>query len=331
MSTSSKALTGRELADKFFVSLQTLKRLLETLPANDRPGHPDRFLWRPNWQVWAKQQLGFTVDCPPDSETRRRLHFPLNVLAIGPSPLERIDALISWCRLQVGRAVDSEIEPSFTVYPSQAQVKYDDLRAFHLGGQILNISGSDPASCLQRHSQIDEGFTRAKRATVDIPISHVWRTVYALRKEPRSDSPPMTYTQFAVLCAVRSKLGRKVVCTCTVPEIQRRALGYLTAAEMENGLPQRTDGVTKPLSRQNIRTALDTLVKWQVLRRFTPFIGKVAKPCWFWVDPKLGKRDVAALAMDKHRKRKPGLRTTARAERAVDRYLSQSVQNEILP
>ena len=199
--------------------------------------------------------------------------FPLRALSAFETPLERLDSLLGYCVIDVGRKLVEERSGDA-----------DDLEeVWKMGCGCLGVkfSGKDSAKWQQkRREAVLAACGDEPQATVTISTRFFWNCIYGLRKKPQEK--PMSYREFSVLCAILSKIGDKEFASCSWKEVQRRALGYVNEAEMNKGLPKRTDGA-KPLSRQQVRDTVETLERLGFFARYTVGNGKASFQTYYSV------------------------------------------------
>ncbi len=185
--------------------------------------------------------------------------FPLRALSAFATPLERMENLVGYCVIDVGRKLVEERSGDA-----------DDLEAvWKMGCGCLNVlsQGKSAAERCEKEYDAVVGICGLHpQANITVRTNFFWNCLYELRKN--SPEKPMSYREFSVLCGILSKIGDKELASCSVKEIQRRALGYVNEVEMKKGLPQRLDGA-KPLSRQQVRDTVATLDQLGFFARFT--------------------------------------------------------------
>lgn len=261
------------------------------------------------------------------SASGKFFNYPLIVLAYGTSPRERLETLVMWAIIDVGRislkhwqnrintpapaqvvqyfrrsAKLRQNEASDPVW--QAYARLDKLAETYgidgtdidgyiwaLGVETLGLDAAwrDAKSCLAAHGRLASFIERMPQQTgrTDKELSWVrgmkaeW-VLAALRHETQRQGEQLSYAHWAVLSAVLSKIGtNKPPCkTVTWPEIQRRALGYVTNEEMQLALPFRQDAA-KPLSRDMIDRRTQQLAVRGFFVRHVPKIGGKSLPAWY--------------------------------------------------
>lgn len=237
--------------------------------------------------------------------------FPLRALAVFDSPLNRLDNLVGYCVHDVGTK-QQNVAVTATMKP--------DERLRHIwdtGRKWLNVdwTGSTAHSqCKREHDEVVAKCGTGSQATVSIRADWLWNCLSELRRQEREK--PLNYREFSVLCAILSKLGDKDLESCTWQEIQRRALGYTTEAQMKERLPYRTDGA-KPLTRQQIRSTLNDLERCGFFARYAVGNGEKCFLTYFsFKMPKQELKAKAVAAFTKRRRRGPIRRTQADKDEA---------------
>lgn len=209
--------------------------------------------------------------------------FPLWALSAFETPKERLDKLVGYCVIAVG---SKQIEDANEVYKTEDAWKH--------GCKLLNVTWTGKNAhkdALREFQTIALECTGKNKATVSISTSFFWNCVCGLRGT--AADKPLSYREFSVLCAVLSKIGDKEFASCSWREIQRRALGYASAADMAAHLGKRADQAS-PLSRQQIRDTLDDLNRCRFFARFSVGNGKRSFLTYFSVRMQLA--DLAAAA-----------------------------------
>jgi hypothetical protein len=200
--------------------------------------------------------------------------FPLIGLAYGKNFIERLDTLISYSLVRVGRSVWNELDEEAQ---EQRISEFDNKRTrpadfrkrkkdypILLGAQIVGAALWSIARTVENHDAF-ESFRRAFEAGFGCDAEVRIRT--DLMFEARNGR--FKYVHFAVLAAAYSVLGTKKFAPITRSMIQRRAAGYKSIKVSEGMRANREDGAT-PLTTKQIRTALDTLEKKGFLVRVNP-------------------------------------------------------------
>lgn len=240
--------------------------------------------------------------------------FPLRVLSGFASPLERLENVIGYCVMDVGQRVLSET--------GQSGATKDEHRSlvWKIGCNVLSVtsSGKGADKRLQdEHDAVVWHCGEAAQATVSIRADWLWNCLYGLRNDEDKPEMPLSYREFSVLCAILSKLGDKDLESCTWQEIQRRALGYTTEAQMKERLPYRRDGA-KPLTRQQIRSTLNDLERCGFFARYA--VGNGEKCFLTYFSFKMPKQELKAkayTAFTKRRRRGPIRRTQGDKDEAA--------------
>jgi len=247
------------------------------------------------------------------------LNPPLSVLAYGSSWKERMETLLMWgvfdvgtrtlenYRLKEGQAdfeAEGRMEKLYDQYHDELskvrEGQWDDVLRWALGMETLgwNVKSRDMAVCKAAYERLEAFSDQRQRVLKRDPSKRVFvrglqtewlaRAAKAVRdNEKPTNKVVFTESHFAVLMAVLSKVGghddsgKPRVNTVTWPEIQYRAMGYLSKKEMDADLPLRSDGA-QPLTQWQIdRRAkqLDTPLNYFV--RYVPMIGQKALPAWY--------------------------------------------------
>ncbi|MBL9115458.1 MAG: hypothetical protein JNJ83_10670 [Verrucomicrobiaceae bacterium] len=178
-----------------------------------------------------------------------------------------------------------------------------------MGCKVLNVdsSGAGADKRLQNeHDNVVKHCGLAAQATVSIRAEWFWNCLYGLRGNEDRPDMPLSYREFSVLCAILSKLGNKDLESCTWQEIQCRALGYTTKAEMNRLMPHRRDGA-KALTRQQIRSTLNDLERCGFFARYAVGNGEKCFLTYFSFKG-LNRTELAKRALEAYgqrRRRRP--------------------------
>lgn len=215
--------------------------------------------------------------------SEKYIRFPLWALAYGKSIHDRMHTLLRWAVIDAGRKGVAACEAgNFTrldkLEPPQEQCRAEDGEAWAMGCEILNVNRQavKVKECLEHHAALEKFIDamnvrcrrdRDSRCWVLLPMSWFWRAYFPACGHQGDD--PMPWDYFAVLCAIKSKVGADGRATVTWLEIQRRSLGYLTQDDMQRCLPLRQDGA-KPYSRDVIRNRCDRIRADRMLLSYTP-------------------------------------------------------------
>lgn len=249
--------------------------------------------------------------------------FPLRVLSGFATPLERLDKTIGYCVMDVGYKLVKPAEKA------ELTPDYYRLLAWERGREKLNVSSSGKGAdkrLQDEHDAVVYHCGTAPQATVSIRADWFWNCIYGLRGNADRPDMPLSYREFAVLCAILSKLGDKDLESCTWQEIQRRALGYTTEAQMKERLPLRTDGA-KPLTRQQIRSTLNDLERCGFFARYAVGNGEKCFLTYFSLKmPKQELKAKAVTAYTKRRRRGPIRRTQADKDEAARLWANRHKQ-----
>lgn len=249
--------------------------------------------------------------------------FPLRVLSGFASPLERLDKTISYCVMDVGKKVLADAgRVGATKEQHRSQV-------WEMGCQVLSVSSSGKGAdkrLQDEHDAVVFHCGEDAQATVSIRAEWFWNCIYGLRNSEDKREMPLSYREFSVLCAILSKLGDKDLESCTWQEIQRRALGYTTEAQMTERLPHRKDGA-KPLTRQQIRSTLNDLERCGFFARYAVGNGERCFLTYFSLKmPKQELKAKAYTAFTKRRRRGPIRRTQADKDEAARLWANRHKQ-----
>lgn len=189
--------------------------------------------------------------------------FPLRVLSVFETPIERLEKIVSYCVMDVGYKHLENSNIDAATLEAKRQLAWEH------GCKIVNVRSLGADADIRLQSEFDiinQACGTDAQATVTIKNWFLWHCLGILRgKDVES---PLSYREFSVLCAVLSKLGDKELVSCSWREIQRRALGYATKEEMARKLSSRADKA-KPLSRQQIRATLTTLERNKFFARYS--------------------------------------------------------------
>ncbi|HBJ86050.1 MAG TPA: hypothetical protein DDZ88_19725 [Verrucomicrobiales bacterium] len=211
------------------------------------------------------------------------IRFPLWALAYGKSASDRMHALLRWAVIDAGRKAVSACEAgNYTRLENlelpQERCSDEDGEAWAMGCEILNVyrQAVKVKECLEHNAKVEQFAEQMNlkcrrdkdsRCWVMLPMNWFWRAYFPACGFKRDD--PMPWDYFAVLCAIKSKIGADGMTTVTWPEIQRRSLGYLTQDDMEGCLPLRQDAA-KPYSRDVIRNRCDRIRADRMVMSYTP-------------------------------------------------------------
>lgn len=247
------------------------------------------------------------------------MKFPLWALTYGRDVKERMRTLLRWAVIQTGRDAVKKFEIENPGRLEKLEVwegewSYEDGRAAALGCEIMNVemTADLTGKYLESHANLerfmavmDERCDRRseERCSVMLPLEWFWRALYPACGWKRDG--PLSWDLFAVLCAIKSKVGRRGMAFVTWREIQCRSLGYLTETDMGRCLPHREDGV-KPYSRDVIRARARRIRAGPMMLSYTPSVrGENGKEAWKpvaygygvteaqlieWADAEMGKR-----------------------------------------
>ena len=282
--------------------------------------------------------------------------FPLWAMAYGRDVKDRAEVLARWAVIQTGRdAVEKfEIENPGRLEKLEepdGPWSYEDGRAWALGCEILRVSKKSVPTkgCLDSHAKLESfmdvmdercGRRSDGRCSVMLPMKWFWRAYFPAcgRKHPGPHDGPLPWDLFAVLCAIKSKVGNdpkkpkaeRGMAFVTWPEIQCRSLGYLTEDDMEQCLPFREDGV-KPYSRDVIRARARLIRADTMMMSYTPRVrGKNGKEAWKPVAYGYGVSDAQLIAWadEKMGKRAGGSKGKLRAKQEAQAELSRRMQSK---
>lgn len=255
--------------------------------------------------------------------------FPLRALSAFASPLERLDKTIGYCVMDVGKKV---LADAGHVGATKEQHRS---HVWEMGCKVLNVSlaGAGADKRMQdEHDAVVMHCGEEAQATVSIRTEWLWNCHYGLRGEANKAAMPLSYREFSVLCAILSKLGDSDLESCTWQEIQCRALGYTTKAEMVRMLPQRKDGA-RALTRQQIRSTLDDLDRNKFFGRWSFGNGERSWLTYFSFKglsrKELAKR--ATVLYGQRRRRGPLRRSEADKQLAAEQWAAFQKQRRAQP
>jgi hypothetical protein len=278
--------------------------------------------------------------------------FTLWALAYGRDQRERMQTLLRWAVIQTGRdAVEKfEIENPGRLEKLEepdGPWSYEDGQAWALGCEILRANNKKilTKECLESHAKLERfmavmdercGRRGDKRCSVMLPLEWFWRAYFPACGWKHNG--PLTWDLFAVLCAIKSKVGddpkkpknERGMAFVTWPEIQCRSLGYLTETDMERCLPLREDGV-KPFSRDVIRARARRIRAGDMMMSYTPRVrGKNGKEAWKPVAYGYGVSDTQLIAWADAQmgKRAGGYKGKLRAKQEAQAELSRRMQSK---
>lgn len=239
------------------------------------------------------------------SASGKFFNYPLIVQAYGTSPKERLETLMMWAVIDVGQSARETWESrTYDTDGYIAQRRIDKLIEMHdldygdddglawaLGMETLGLNPKwrVAKTCLAAHARLASFIERIPQQTGRTDKEMCWVrgmkakwVLAAHRHETQSQGEQLSYSHWAVLSAVLSKIGtNQPPCkTVTWPEIQRRVLGYVTAEEMQLAHPFRQDGA-EPLSRDMIDRRTQQLAVWGFFVRHVPRIGRKSLPAWY--------------------------------------------------
>lgn len=287
-------------------------------------------------------------------------NFPLIVLAYGPNEKVRLEGLVMWAIIDVGRrtylywrsqiyGVNSDLDDlqqavgRIRALIAKHGIDADwlletctDGLAWALGVETLGLNPDwrDCKACMDGHRRMETFFQQMQKATGRTAKKAVM--VYGMKAKwlldaheelcgnRKPDAVRFTYSHFAVLAAILSKVGKDKTCaTVTWPEIQRRALGYANEEEMKTAQPFRQDGV-QPLSRRQINDRLTPqLVLMNFIVRHVPKIGRKCLPAWY--SSTLPAAELVKIAEETKQKRRGGWRKRYKARQATQTALAQNL------
>jgi len=254
--------------------------------------------------------------------------FPLRALAAFEGPFIRLGNLVGYCVMDVGYKLVTPDERK-----NLALGEYQRL-AWERGGARVRVTfdGNAAQSSQKNYESVQAACGLAAQATVSIRAEWLWNCLYVLRGDADKAEMPLSYREFSVLCAILSKLGDKDLESCTWQEIQCRALGYTTKAEMVRMLPQRKDGA-KALTRQQIRSTLDDLDRNKFFGRWSVGNGERSWLTYFSFKrmsrAKLAER--ATVLYGQRRRRGPLRRTEKDKQLAAEQWAAFQKQRRAQP
>lgn len=240
------------------------------------------------------------------------INFPLVSLAYGRNQKDRIETLLQWAVIDVGkRSLATWMKPTsckleqkmaeFRLWALADQYGVDQEDhsqvAWALGLDMFGLDADwrDSEACWAAYRRLEAFMSEmshklGREGKKPVYVSNMKRdwVVAAYRSIKGSEGKKLEYSYFTVLAAVLSKIGtNKPPCkTVTWREIPCRSLGYANAEEMERGLPLRQDGA-RPFSRDRIDLRTQKLHVLKFFLRYVPKIGRKAQPAWYGsgIDP----------------------------------------------
>jgi len=270
------------------------------------------------------------------------IRFPLWAHAYGKSAGDRMHALLRWAVIDAGRKAVAACEAGNSTRLEnlelpQEQCSDEDGEAWAMGCEILKVNPQavKVKECLEHHAKVEQFAEQMNlkcrrdkdsRCWVMLPMNWFWRAYFPACGFKRDD--PMPWDYFAVLCAIKSKIGADGMATVTWPEIQRRSLGYLTQDDMEGCLPLRQDAA-KPYSRDVIRNRCDRIRADMMLLSFTPRVpgpstGKALPVAYGYG---ISEMELIEWAEKRWRKKAGGVRGKLRAMHERQAALASRIQH----
>lgn len=292
------------------------------------------------------------------STAHKFINPPLIALAYGTSERERIDTLLQWGLIDVGRRSfnywreqittgddDEVLQATGRISSLIAKLDidadewletYTDEIAWALGVETLGLHPEwrTVRPCMEAHTRLSTFFDQMQKATgrMDkkpcyvrgLKLDWLLTTWHTLHQRGNSKDDPLEYGHFAVLCAVLSKIGSNTppAKPCGCYEIQRRALGYSSAAEMEAAQPFRQDGA-QPMTRDMIDRRTQQLALRRFFVRHTPKTGKRAQAAWYGSG--IDRAKLVQIAEAAKMKAKGGWKARWRAQQAAQTAVHENV------
>jgi hypothetical protein len=293
------------------------------------------------------------------STAHKFINPPLIALAYGTSERERIDTLLQWGLIDVGRRCFQHWKKQIQAGTDAGEIlqaigrirtlidrhdidadkwleTYSDETAWALGVETLGLNPEwrTVRPCLDAHTRLSTFFDQMRKATGGMDkkpcfvhglkldwVLATWRTLW---QADNGKDDRLEYGHFAVLCAVLSKIGsnKPPAKRCGCYEIQRRALGYSSAGEMEAALPFRPDSA-QPMSRDMIDRRTQQLALAHFFVRHTPKTGKRAQTAWYGSG--IDRAKLVQIAEAAKMKAKGGWKARWRAQQAVQTALYDNV------
>lgn len=204
--------------------------------------------------------------------------FPVSALSFGmhqSGHRSRWADVLDYACLHYGRKALSEMPPhvsqdAIAAYLQKrpqvsASMKDRDQQALVLGFDRLNVnaaSGSFKAR-LEEATTVAQHCAGSPYPTVRIRTDFWWKTFM-----PENQESPISFREFAVLCAVYAAVGAKPYAKASLQMLRRYAAGYPKEADFQAALSELRPG-SLYLSPKQVRTTLDALEANQFFAKFT--------------------------------------------------------------
>jgi hypothetical protein len=199
------------------------------------------------------------------NETSGYFQFPLCTLAMGGSYKERLGQIISFAFVEAGRVMVTKLAQEIRESLGEELLDYSDTPSdYHktnsshvaamLGAREIGIRPGSLENSLRNWrtaSQFIGKFQSQHGSDATVRVKK--DLVFEVR-----DNQGMSYREFAVLCALLSRIGTKKYVRITRKQIQCRMLGYKSPPVMLAEFDKRTDGA-KPLTFRQINYTLNKL------------------------------------------------------------------------
>jgi hypothetical protein len=191
-------------------------------------------------------------------------HFPLELLAFGKNPKNRLGHVVDYCLSEVGRNLSKRMtgpelkEMACSVHnkPNDFSRSRTDCLEIVAAMKILEIAGGSIGETLAQSRVAREFHLQFSSRHGGSPFVRVKNDFLWDALDGR-----MTYREFAVIAAIYSTIGAKSYpVRITRETIQHRMLGYKSKAVMKSELASRTDGAT-PLSIWQIGRTVDSIAE----------------------------------------------------------------------
>jgi hypothetical protein len=198
--------------------------------------------------------------------TEKYFQFPMCVLAYGADFQARLNHIIGFCCVNVGKIIGGSLSSELRLCKAEEVsqmgddvIEYNEENKFHIAALLgaaqinvkikcINAIENDFKSIFRHKSKFEECHGRDVEVRVAAHI--MWDII---------NKSGISYREFSVLCAIYSCIGnKKTPVRITREHIQCRQLGYKSIAIMKKELPMRTDGA-KPLTLRQINYTVDKL------------------------------------------------------------------------
>lgn len=251
--------------------------------------------------------------------------FPLCCLAFGDDPVARLQHVVDWCCVNMGKQMGQLMtrnqlqQLAHDMPPEERPNGLNPNSAPHAtiaaGMKRLHVRGGNAAQMLRQHETLTV-FCDAIQANhgrfplVRIRADLLWDTIHG----------EMPYRNFAVLCGVYSVIGaKKYPARITRDRIRAGAMGYKNVAMMTSDvLKQRQDGA-QPLTIDQLRHTLD------VLETASCFARVQFSPRRVYFSHRMTREEMSKQLVTSKARRD----TVVRANRAADRELRARIRRTI--